>query len=386
MSHPPAATTPSRRPVSVDELKRAWGAVQAGEFRSRAGPCGGVGPDGERPTSGLIDATPGGDPADPFPGPGTGAAARSRWESAPDERVLPVLGCAGSMGTTTLALAIATAAAPGSASTAHRGTVRVVECGSATASGLAAASTAELGRHASGWRQGKRDHVLLQRLSHDLSHPADLPTPIPVGECGREPRQRGNDEATPLTVLDVSLPVDQVLATGCWLTATILQAPAIVLVTAARIPGLRRLEGALELLDRAAEPSGEGDQPPAAVWVAVVGPTRAKWPKGVAHSAGPRTRRLLNTPDRLVTIPEDRALAVRGLDSSPLPRPLLQAVQRLVARTVAPCAVAPCAVDQFPDHAAVVASEQLDLADLLPTGNPQPVNPGPVNPEPVPSS
>ena len=123
-----------RAAVSVDELKRAWSALQAGRFRTRAGAIR--------------------EPGQPAPPP-----AGNRWEPGLGERVLPVIGCVGSCGASTIALALAGSAAfP----------ARVVECSSVTASGLVAASTAELGLHESGWTRGTRDGVLLERASKVL--------------------------------------------------------------------------------------------------------------------------------------------------------------------------------------------------------------------------
>lgn len=126
-----------RAAVSVDELRRAWSAIQAGRFRVGAGETG----DQREPAS---------------------PPTRKGWEPCPEERVLPVIGCAGSCGASTIALALAYAAAV---------PARVVECSSVTASGLAAASTAELGPHESGWTRGTRDGVLLERASDVLEHP-----------------------------------------------------------------------------------------------------------------------------------------------------------------------------------------------------------------------
>ena len=122
--------TVDRRPlVPVVELKRAWRAVQAGQFRQ----------------------TVQGRSASDQP---HGATYAPSWTPNSDEQVLPVVRCASAYGATTFALALATAAQTGA---------RVVECSSATSSGLAAASTAELGVHPSGWAQGIRGELLLQR-------------------------------------------------------------------------------------------------------------------------------------------------------------------------------------------------------------------------------
>jgi hypothetical protein len=266
------AGTTSRPAVSVDELQRAWAAVQAGDFRRQSRAIA-------RPTR----------PAPP---------AVSEWIPATGERAVAVLGAAGSVGASTVALAVGLAAPE---------PVRVVECCSVTTSGMAAASTAELGLHESGWRQGRRGHVLLERCSEPLIHVDDVPTPTGTGH----ERQ--------LTVLDVGWDLAQVLATGCWLGGATRSADALVVVTTATVPGMRRLEAALELL---------GDE---RVVVAVVGPRRRKWPKGVEHSAGPATRRALDA-ERCVEICEDRALAAAGLDSRPLPQPVLDAGRQLLAR------------------------------------------------------
>ena len=260
-----------RAAVSVDELKRAWSAVQAGRFRT----CNGV--DREL--------------REPAPQPASNA-----WEPGQGERVLPVIGCAGSCGASTIALALAGAAAfP----------ARVVECSSVTVSGLVAASTAELGLHESGWTRGTRDGVLLERASNVLVSVEEVPTPsIPDRNIG-------------LTVLDVGWEIGQVLTTPAWLGEQVRSADLVILVSTATVPGLRRLEGALELL--------AGTR----ICAAVIGPKRKKWPPPVGYSAGPLTR-ALDQAGRLVAVPEDRALAIAGLDATPLPTPLLDAAAALL--------------------------------------------------------
>jgi hypothetical protein len=268
-----SVTTTSRPAVSVDELQRAWAAVQAGEFRR----------DPFRANARTARPTP---------------PAVSEWIPAAGERAVAVLGAAGSVGASTVALALGLAAPE---------PVRVVECCSVTVSGMAAASTAELGLHESGWRQGRRDHVLLERGSEPLVHVDDVPTPT------------GTEHERQLTVLDVGWDLAQVLATGCWLGDAIRSADALVVVTTATVPGMRRLEAVLGLL---------GDE---RALVAVVGPRRRKWPKGVENSAGPAIRRAL-AAERCAEICEDRALAAAGLDSRPLPDAVLDAGRQLLAR------------------------------------------------------
>jgi hypothetical protein len=260
-----------RPAVSVDELKRAWNAVQAGRFRTGTGA-----------TRDLHQP----------PSPPAGKA----WEPGQGERVLPVIGCAGSCGATTVSLALAGAAAM---------PARVVECSTAGASGLAAASTTELGLHESGWTRGTRDSLLLERASNVLVSIQEVPTPsVP-------------DRPIALTVLDIGWEIGQVLATPGWLGGQVRGADLVVLVTTATVPGLRRLEGALDTF------AGTS------TCAAVIGPKRNKWPRPVGYSAGPRTR-ALEAAGRLIAVPADRALAITGLDPTPLPASLLHAAATLL--------------------------------------------------------
>ena len=265
--------TPSR-PVGVDELKRAWYALNAGEFRT--GPGAGKGPRGR------------------------GTAAEDNWSPADGEHTIAVIGSAGSVGASTVALATGLAAAA---------PVRVIECCSVTASGLAAASTAELGLHPTDWRQGKRDHVLLERASEVLAGVDVVPLPT---EAQNE---------TQLTILDIGWEAGQLLATDCWLAEAVRAADQIVLVTTATVPGMRRAGVAMDML--------AGYWQPEQIVLAVRGPRRKKWPRGLEHAGGPAIRRALDA-DRCVEIPEDRELAVNGLDSRPVPAPLISAARQLL--------------------------------------------------------
>ena len=252
------------RPVSMDELLRAHRSLMAGDFRRH--------------------------PPRPHP--------RAEWD--PAEPVLPVVGAAGGTGASTLALALATAAGG-----------RVVECASVTASGLAGAPTAELGRHDGGWLQGTRDAVLVERPATVLATCADVPVPTTA--------------VTPtVTVVDVAWELGQVLATPSWVADLLRESPVVVVATTATIPGLRRLEAALAMLTHTG--------PQGTAVAAVLGPRRAKWPRAVEHSAGPRTTALLNA-QRLVVVPTDARLSARGLDCDPLPAPLLHAATHLLHLT-----------------------------------------------------
>jgi len=268
----------SRPAVSVDELKRAWCAVQAGHFRRT---------NAIRPPrdSALCDGGP-----------------VPVWVPAPGERVVPLLGATGSTGASTLALALALAAEQ------H---ARVVECGPAIASGLASASTAELGLHATGWRQGNRDHVLLERTSELLASVDDVPTPTEAVH----PNQ--------LTILDVGWETSGVVTGSSWLRTAVNTAPALVMITTATVAGFRRLDAALELLETTRRTGTDG------LGVAVMGPPRKKWPRGLEQAGGPTTHRVLAVSP-VVDIPRHRDLAVAGLDSRPLPEPVVRAAARLL--------------------------------------------------------
>jgi hypothetical protein len=268
------STQTTSRPVGVDELKRAWQALNAGEFRT--GPGAGKSPRGR------------------------GTAAEDNWSPADGEHTIAVLGSAGSAGASTVALATGLAAAA---------PVRVIECCSVTASGLAAASTAELGLHPTDWRQGKRDHVLLERASEVLAGVDEVPLPT---EAQNE---------TQLTILDIGWEAGQLLATDCWLAEAVRAADQIVLVTTATVPGMRRAGVAMDLL--------AGYWQPEQIALAVRGPRRKKWPRGLEHAGGPAVRRALDA-DRCVEITEDRELAVKGLDSRPVPAPLVSAARQLL--------------------------------------------------------
>lgn len=348
VSTPSHATQPNR-PVAVSELKRAWTAVQAGEFRqshSRAtspdlGGSTTVEPYDDVPADehhqhhegdqDIEDVQPDGDGVHDLTEGPRGRRAwsdpSSRWLPAAGERVVPVVAAAGSVGCSTIAIALATAAASGS-----DGTSRVVECSSAHTSGLAAASTAELGRHESGWVQGMREAVLLERTGEVLLSLDEVATPAPLdspegGGTGTARRGQPNrlTGADAVTVIDTGWDVGQLAATGSWVGHVTQTAPIVIVVARPTIPGFRRLEAALELLEHGFD---RGIAAPATL-VAVVGGRRKRWVKGVEHSAGPRTRSALRE-QRVHEIPEDRQLAVAGLNSAPLPPALLAAADQLL--------------------------------------------------------
>ena len=274
-----SVTPRTGRPIaSLGELQRAWEAVQAGRFRSSARPGG--------PTA-------------------TAAGSAGAGEWFPAETVIPVIGAGGSVGATTLALALATASsAP----------ARVVECCSASASGLASASTAELGTTGTGWRRGLRDgihhRILLERAADRITTATAVPLPT-------DP-----DRPVAVTYLDCCWELDHLLSDG-WLAELVTTAPALVVAATATVPGMRRLEVVLDALQSTQ------------VTVAVLGPRRKKWGRPVEGSLGPSTR-ALDAADGLVEIPLDRDLAVHGPNSAPLPQPLLNAAAHLLDHLPAP--------------------------------------------------
>jgi hypothetical protein len=265
-----------RAAVGVDELRRAWRAAQAGQFR--------------RGRPGLATATLAPPPGPPTPS-GSLPLTGLRWE--PFEPVVAVVACSGPTGASAVALAMATVA----------GAARVIDCVGAGVSGLAAASTAELGRPDLRWVRASRDRVLIDRVDDPPLGAGPVPVP-PVA-----------DRPLELSVVDLGCDVGQVAASGSWLSE--LLTGRVVVVSAATVPGMHRLERALRLLEH-------GD--PVAV---VLGPRRRRWPREAARELGPKGR-ALDRAGRLIDAPQNRRLRVRGLDAAPLPPPLLAAAADLL--------------------------------------------------------
>lgn len=255
--------------VSVAELQRAWLAVKDGRFRP-----------------GSTDLPP-----PRMHAPHGGAGEGANW--TPAAPVLPVLGCHGSAGATTVAVAVGTALEL---------PVRVVEASPAGSSGLTGFATAELGETGSGWVRGHRDQLVLDRLLDGYVSPDQIPVPDLDPQDGLS-----------LNVLDAGWQMGTLVRSAGWVRPAVLDADRLVVVTTATVPGLRRLEGVLRQLDPF----------PGRVAVAVRGPKRRRWPREVAACIGPRTEALLEVD--LVEVPHCPDLAVRGLDISPLPGGVLSA-------------------------------------------------------------
>ena len=240
---------------SVVELREAWRAIEAGEFA-------------RGPRSVL-----------------TARSAATVWTPAPGERVVAVVGCAGGVGASTVALALATAAAM---------PARVVECCPPLASGFSAAANAELGTEGP-WRRGSRGDVLLER---PIIRDATVPVPT---ESGVE-----------WTFVDTNWTALSGSRTG-WPESLVRTLDDIVLVTNATVPGLRRLESCAEIFGRDA------------IGV-VVGHAAKRWPRPVKVAAAGMPARV-----HLADLPLDSRLQVTGLTPDPLPAPLLKAAQNVLA-------------------------------------------------------
>lgn len=239
---------------SVAELRVAWRAIEAGEFAH--GPR-------SAPTA-----------------PGTATV----WTPAPRERVVAVVGCAGGVGASTVALALATATGV---------PARVVECCAPWASGFSAAANAELGTLGP-WRRGSRGNVLLER---PLAGDAILPVPT--------------ESSVEWTLVDTNWTT--VSGPGGWLASVLRTLHDVVLVSNATVPGVRRLESCAELLGRDA-------------LGVVVGPTAKRWPRPVKVAAAGIPARV-----HIADFPLDSRLQVTGLTPDPLPTPLLKAAQNVLA-------------------------------------------------------
>lgn len=251
-----------RTGVTVEELKRAWTAIESGRFRTSASS-----PQG--PT----------------------------WQ--PRERVITVLGLGGQVGATTVSLAIAEAAAGDTL------TARVIEVGTPFLSGLTAAANAELGEDEYGWRHGMREAVRLER-SHSLGHPSSCPTPS-TSNCE-------------LTVVDAGWSSAVIHQQSCWLSEN-LHRSELVIVAPLTVPGMRALELALVELDS-----------PKPIWVVFIGPPKRKWPKRVQLAAPPALD-WLAAAGHLICVPSDRALAIEGITTAPLPPAVIAACRPITNRT-----------------------------------------------------
>jgi hypothetical protein len=205
-----------------------------------------------------------------------------------DERWVSVIAAHAGAGASTVALAVADAAA-----TAGRGT-HLVETAHPTRSGLVAAANAELGVDPSGaWRRGSRGQLTIARRAG-----SDIPTWWPAHTAPGDG----------LVVVDLGLPtpdsLTRLVTSGC----------RIVVVCRPTVPGVRLAE---QVLNSITGP----------VIVASVG---GKWTSEVTASLGPLLREL-RANNAVVSVPTDRRLEVTGPTTSPLPKPVAAAGHSLLA-------------------------------------------------------
>jgi hypothetical protein len=233
---------------TVSELRRAWAALGAGQFAEGHGQHGHV----------------------------------TTWTPAEGERLLPVVGAHGTAGASTLALAIATVAAP----------ARVVECAPTSRSGLVGAATAELGGR-DGWQRGTRDEVVLERWNDEATGRA--PTPA-VGKINT-------------TVVDIGSHLPDP-STEPWLTSALDGMIPVVIVGDLSLHGIRRIQQTLSVIGSRA------------CVVAIRGPKPHRSPRYVRQALGE-----LEPSVPLIHVPDDPRLRLRGVDTSPLPSPLLAAAE-----------------------------------------------------------
>src|SRR5690606_27983048 len=143
-------------------------------------------------------------------------------------------------------------------------------------------------------------------------HPGPVPLPDPD-----LPTDHDSAHTQSVAVVDAGCHPDGLKAAPGWVGPAVAAAQHLVLVTTATVPGMRRLEEALDQL---------GPAVPRPVLV-VRGPAPRRWPAAVRHSTGPATRDLLTG---VVPVPHDPGLAVHGLDTRPLPRGLVAAATDLL--------------------------------------------------------
>ena len=199
-------------------------------------------------------------------------------------RWVAVVGAHGGAGTSTVALALADAAAAGGQ------LVHLVGCGGPDGCGLLAAATIELGVDPTGaWRTGRRGpRITVDRL-------------ITTGGIPRwpDPPSAGGGVLTVVDTESGAARSPQLLA----------NAGAVLLVCRVSVPGVQYTEQLLGPLLELGRP----------VLVAALGGSR--WPGAVIGASGGLLRRLL-AERRVVTVPTDRDLLTHGLTGRALPRPV----------------------------------------------------------------
>lgn len=226
--------------------------------------------------------------------PGLPVGGGSRW--APGGRLIRLTAGHAGAGATTMALALADAAAT-------EAPVRLLDAAAPAWSGLCGATEVELGAEA-GWRRGRRGtHLVIDRVADASVVPAQVPLPR---AC----------PGTEWTVLDTGwLPRELAAHPESWL-ATV-EPTVDVVVTRASETGFSQADLVASTLD------------PARTVLVVLGATRRS--HTLLAGAGPRIRQLWES-DAIGFVPLLPARLLRGLGPDPLPRPLQAAAQRLLDR------------------------------------------------------
>ena len=257
----------------------------------------------------------------------------------PGRRWVAVVGAHRGAGASTVALALADAAATAG------WPVHLVSCNAPAECGLVGAATVELGTDPTGaWRTGRRGAGVT------LARPApgrDLITRAAASQGSADPGPGsawpplppGVDERDLLTVVDAeagAARAPQLLAT----------AAAVLLVCRVSVPGVHDVEQLLDALLRltradashdssargnpARYDPAHGDAGPV-VLVAAVGDLSwsSRWPRAVRRAAGPLLSQLLAT-DRVVTVPLDHHLAIYRPTGTALPRAVIRSAAQAV--------------------------------------------------------
>jgi hypothetical protein len=237
-------------------------------------------------------------------------------------RAVVVLAAHSGAGASTVALAIADA----SASAGRH--VLLVECAAPARSGLAAATSSELGLDGGGWRRGRRgDRIEIRRLASRVASIDDVPPPPPLG---------GDEADGQFVIVDAGWPVHDVLGAEGWIRGLV-DVALPVIVCRATVRGVQQAEQVLAALS-------------CPVLVAATGPTR--WTRTVTASCGLGLREARRS-GHLVSVPVDRHLDVAGLTADPLPKLILAAGRRLAALVPAEPPLASRAGNLQEEHASV---------------------------------
>lgn len=288
--------TQERTRASLEELQAAAAAARRGEFALHRPPV--VAHTGDADAS----TTPA---AARLPAP-TAPAVHDTSTWRPRGPVVAVLAGHSGAGASTVAVTL------GEALAADGSCVRIVEVADASRSGLAGATTAELGEDGTGWRRGRRGDIFIDRLAFRAAAVEQVPAPAPAPH----PEE--------LLVLDIGWPARDALAMPGWL-ATALASSALVVVCRPTVPGVRQTEYLLaELAEKATSTS---------IAVASIGP--ARWPGAATASAGPQLRAARET-GRVVTVPIDRRVETDGVSAEALPKALAAAGKALATAVPSP--------------------------------------------------